>query len=481
MQDKNLTNLFQKWSGETVEIIKALPASGSDRKYYRITGATKTAIAAFNPNETENRTFIHFTNHFKSKGVQVPEIYGEDLENGLYLQEDLGDLSLYQHLLATRNGNQLTPELLDLYQQSVEELVKVQILGHQGLDYDNWCFQIKAFDKQSIIWDLNYFKYYFLKISGLYFDETLLEADFQRLANYLNQANKEAFMFRDFQARNIMIHNNKPYFIDYQGGRRGAMPYDLASLLTQAQADIPLDTREVLLQHYLKTAKTLNPKFDEAAFMRFYYPFVLIRTIQVLGAYGFRGLYEQKPHFLSSIPFAMKNIVWAVDKISKRLNINYLKTILLQLTTHQNWNQYLPKGNNGKLTVTVSSFSYKRGIPLDLSGNGGGFVFDCRGVHNPGRYEPYKKLTGRDQPVIDFLVTKSNITDFVENAKRIITPSIEEYLKRGFSSLMVSFGCTGGQHRSVYSCEQIAAYLQKNYNVNVIVNHVEQEIKGWIN
>lgn len=488
MQNKNIKNLFQNWSNETAENIKALPASGSDRKYYRISGKTKTAIAAFNPNEAENRAFINFTNHFHSKGIRVPEIYAEDLANNVYLQQDLGDLSLYQHLLATRNGNELTPELLDLYQKSVEELAKIQMLGHQGLDYEKWCFQITEFDKQSMIWDLNYFKYYFLKVSGLDFDEGKLEADFQRLTSFLNKADKAAFMFRDFQARNIMLFENEPYLIDYQGGRRGAMPYDLASLLTQAQADIPFETRDFLLNHYLKTAAELNKNFDEAEFRKYYFPFALIRVIQVLGAYGFRGLYEKKPHFLSSIPFAMKNVVWVLERLSNRLKIDYLKEILLKLTTQQDWNQYLPteisgqaKGEKGKLTVTVSSFSYKRGIPMDLSGNGGGHVFDCRAIHNPGRYEPYKKITGREEAVIDFLLKESNITEFIENAKRIVIPSVEQYLERGFSSLMVSFGCTGGQHRSVYSCDQMAKFLQENYDVNVVVNHVEQEIKGWVN
>jgi aminoglycoside/choline kinase family phosphotransferase len=485
---EQLRQLFQTWSSEDVETLKALPASGSDRKYYRITGKTKTAIAAFNPNEAENQAFINFTNHFKSKGIRVPEIYAKDLENDIYLQQDLGDLSLYQHLFATRNGNEFTPELLELYQKSVEELAKVQILGHQGLDYENWCFQITEFDKQSMLWDLNYFKYYFLKVSGLSFDEVKLENDFQRLTDFLNEANRDAFMFRDFQARNIMLANNEPYLIDYQGGRRGAKPYDLASLLCQAKADIPLETREDLLQHYLKTASGLDANFEESAFMKFYYPFVLIRAIQVLGAYGFRGLYEKKPHFLSSIPFAMKNIVWVLNQLETKksanafdLEIPYLKDILLQLTTHQDWNRYLPKEDNGKLTVTISSFSYKRGIPLDLSGNGGGHVFDCRAIHNPGRYQPYKKITGRDQPVIDFLLAKSTITEFVENTKRIVTPSVERYMERGFSSLTVSFGCTGGQHRSVYSCDQMAKFLGENYDINVIVNHVEQEIKGWKN
>lgn len=485
MIEQHLSALFKNWATEEAEQIKPLPASGSDRQYYRIKGQSKTAIAVFNPDEAENYAFINFTNHFKSKGINVPEIYAVDAANNIYLQQDLGDLSLYQHLMTTRQGHQFTPELMDLYRQSVEQLAKIQLLGHQGLDYENWCFQITDFDKQSMLWDLNYFKYYFLKVSGLQFDEVKLEADFQNLTDYLSRANREAFMFRDFQARNIMLHNNQPYLIDYQGGRRGATPYDLASLLSQAKADIPFDTREELLRYYLKSAKAIEPTFDEVAFLQFYYPFVLIRGIQVLGAYGFRGLYEKKPHFLSSIPFAMKNIVWVLNELAVRsdvrLEIPYLKSVLLQLTTHQDWNQYLPKGKKGKLTVTVSSFSYKRGIPLDLSGNGGGHVFDCRAIHNPGRYQPYKKITGRDQAVIDFLLAESNITEFIENAKRIVVPSVERYMERGFTNLMVSFGCTGGQHRSVYSCDQMAKFLRENYDVNVVVNHVEQEIKGWKN
>ncbi len=485
-QTTNIKNLFQKWSGETVENIKAIAASGSNRKYYRVSGKTKTAIAAYNPNQAENQAFIQFTNHFQSKGIRVPEIYAEDLDNDIYLQQDLGDLSLYQSLFANRNGQELTADLLEKYRKSVAELAKVQILGHQGLDYENWCFQITEFDKQSMLWDLNYFKYYFLKVSGLDFDEVKLEKDFQVLTDYLDTANRNAFMFRDFQARNIMLVDDEPYLIDYQGGRRGAMAYDLASLLGQAKADIPFETRDILLNEYLKTAAELDENFDKSEFLKFYYPFVLIRTIQVLGAYGFRGLYEKKPHFLSSIPFAMKNVIWVIEQL-EQLNpklksaLDYLLEILSKLTSHQDWNQYLPKGDNGKLTVTVSSFSYKRAIPIDLSGNGGGHVFDCRAIHNPGRYKPYKKITGRDEAVIEFLLEKSNIVEFIENAKRIVLPSVERYMERGFTSLMVSFGCTGGQHRSVYSCDQMAKFLQENYDVNVVVNHIEQEIKGWVN
>ena len=481
LQTKNsLTTLFEQYTGETITKIEPLPPSGSDRKYFRLMNETHTLIGAFNPDKKENKAFIKFTEHFTKKGIAVPAILAKDAVNDTYLIEDLGNTTLFNHLAANRTGMEFPDALLPTYKKVVEDLAKIQIKGHEGLDYENWCYNIKSFDKSSMLWDLYYFKYYFLKVSNVPFDEVLLEKDFQRLANYLQRADDNYFLFRDFQARNVMLKDGKPYYIDYQGGRKGALQYDLASLLCQAKANIPYDIREELLQHYIKSAQKLT-NLDEAKFVRFYYPFVLIRCIQVLGAYGFRGIYERKAHFLASIPYAIKNIEWVLGKLSKRLKLPYLRATLQRLIESRDWDLLLPKAKSDKLTVTISSFSYRRGIPVDTSGNGGGHVFDCRSIHNPGRYTPYKKLTGRDKSVQVFLEEKSRITTFLDDVYKIVEPSVQRYMERGFTSLMVSFGCTGGQHRSVYSTDKLAAYLQSKYDVNVVVNHVEQELKNWKN
>ena len=476
----SLQQLFQQHTGVKAEKIDPLPASGSDRKYFRLSNDEITIIGAYNPNEKENHAFLQMTEHFTQKGIAVPSILGKDMENHTYIVEDLGNETLFQKLANERKGIEFPSSLLPLYQNAVEDLAKIQIKGHEGFDYKNWCYQIESFDKTSMLWDLNYFKYYFFKVSNVPFDEVKLEKDYQRLTNYLQRAKDDYFLFRDFQARNIMIKEGTPYYIDYQGGRKGALQYDLASLLCQAKANIPFEIREQLLQHYIKAAQQLTD-IDENEFIRFYYPFVLIRCIQVLGAYGFRGIYERKAHFLTSIPYAIRNLEWVLEKLSKRLKLPYLREVLQRLIDSRDWSLLLPKAKDGRLTVTISSFSYRRGIPVDTSGNGGGHVFDCRAIHNPGRYTPYKRLTGRDKSVQEFLEAKSRIKDFLQDVYDVVEPSVERYMQRGFTSLMVSFGCTGGQHRSVYSADSLAAHLKVKYDINVVVNHVEQELKNWKN
>ncbi len=472
--------LFEKWAGEPVANLQALPPSGSDRNYFRISSANHSAIGAYNANRKENETFIYFSNHFLSKNIPVPKIYAQDLDKHIYLMEDLGNTTLLQYAQKVRINEDFPDELLSIYKKAIEQLVAIQIQGHEGLDYSQ-CYTKQSFDKQSILWDLNYFKYYFLKLAKIPFDEQALEDDFHRFANYLLEAESNYFLFRDFQARNVMLKDDKVYFIDYQGGRKGALQYDLAALLYQAKANIPHAVREKLLEYYLDVL-TQHIDIERDSFKKHYYAYVLIRSIQVLGAYGFRGFFERKAHFLSSIPYAINNLKWLLETLHLPIELPALWTALEQLTESEKLKQLAPKTYpDNDLTVKITSFSYRRGIPEDTSGHGGGFVFDCRGIYNPGRYKEYRHLTGRDAKVIEFLEKKSNIDRFVSAVFAVIDPSIEKYLARGYTHLSVNFGCTGGQHRSVYTADRLAEYLKKKYNIKVELEHIEQEIKNWVN
>ena len=477
--EQQLSLLFEEWAGESPDFILPLAPSGSDRRYFRLKGKQKEAIGAYSPVDKETIAFLSFSKHFKEKGLPVPEIFAENLGHKIYLQEDLGFTTLYSYLL--QKGDYFPDYLVRIYQKVVEQLAHLQILGGEGLDY-SVCYPRAAFDKQSMLWDFNYFKYYFLKLAKAPFNEQELEDDFHRFADYLLRADSEYFMFRDFQTRNIMIKNGEPFFIDYQGGRKGALQYDLASLLYQAKANIPQDIRIDLLHHYLDTATQLT-KIDREQFIEFYYGFVLIRCIQVLGAYGFRGLYERKEHFLKSIPFAIRNIKWIFENIELRVEIPALRKALQHIIDNKQFEPFDKiKGASSLLSVSINSFSYKRnGIPKDQSGNGGGFVFDCRFIHNPGRYEPYKKLTGRDEEVINFLQHHSEMNGFLNNVYRIVDTAIEDYIDRSFTHLMINFGCTGGQHRSVYAADALAKHIKEKYGVNIELHHIEQEKKGWKN
>ena len=477
--EQQLSLLFEEWAGESPDFILPLAPSGSDRRYFRLKSKHKEAIGAYSPVKKETIAFLEFSKHFKGKGLPVPEIFAENLEKNIYLQEDLGFTTLYSYLL--QKGDYFPDYLIQIYQKVVERLAHLQIKGGEGLDY-SICYPRAAFDKQSMLWDFNYFKYYFLKLAKAPFDEQDLENDFHAFADYLLQADNDYFMFRDFQTRNIMIKNGEPFFIDYQGGRKGALQYDLASLLYQAKANIPQDIRIDLLNHYLDTATQLTD-IDREKFIEYYYGFVLIRCIQVLGAYGFRGLYERKEHFLKSIPFAIRNIKWIFENIDLKIEIPALKAALLQIVDSKQFEPFDKiKGASSLLTVTVNSFSYKRnGIPEDNSGNGGGFVFDCRFIHNPGRYEPYKKLTGRDEEVIRFLKHHSEMDAFLNNVFRIIDTAVEDYIDRSFTHLLIGFGCTGGQHRSVFAADALTKHLKDKYGVKINLEHIEQEKKGWKN
>lgn len=474
-----LTDLFEDWAGTSPDLILPLAPSGSDRIYYRLQSGERSAIGTYSPNNVETRAFLSFSRHFKAIGLPVPEIYEENLNNRVYLQEDLGATTLYSYLL--QKGDYFPDYLVQIYKKVVEQLARMQILGGKDLDY-SVCFPKSSFDKQSMFWDFNYFKYHFLLPSQVNYQEAALEKDFHTLADFLLQADDQFFMFRDFQSRNIMIKSGAPFFIDYQGGRRGALQYDLASLLYQAKANIPDDIRQELLEHYLDVAGELTT-IDRKEFIQYYYGYVLIRCIQVLGAYGFRGLYYRKPHFLKSIPFALRNVKWLLENVDWPIAMPEIRRLFGQILDSKKYEPFDKiKGSSSLLTVSINSFSYKLGgLPEDPSGNGGGFVFDCRFIHNPGRYEPYKKLTGRDEQVINFLKQHSSMEDFLNDVYRIVDKAVEDYIERSFTHLMVNFGCTGGQHRSVYAADRLAGHLKEKYGVRIKLQHIEQERKKWEN
>jgi aminoglycoside/choline kinase family phosphotransferase len=476
---QQITLLFENWAKESVQSIQILPQSGSDRQYFRIKGTKKTALAAFNQGQKENHTFVDYTQHFLKKGIKVPELYAENLAENIYLLQDLGDLTLLQYLESACKNGIPSDAAIGYYKKALSSLALMQIEGIQDLVVEEY-HSPASFNEQAMLWDLNYFKYCFLKTTKVEFDESALEKDFQSLTNYLAQEPQSFFMFRDFQARNIMIHQEEVYFIDYQGGKKGPLQYDVVSLLFQAKANLSNELRQELLDYYIEEVAQLKP-IDTKQFKDNFYLFVLLRTLQVLGAYGFKGLYEQKEHFIASIPFALKNLDWLLNSVAFPIDLAYLKEVLNTLIEKEAKKTSTPVQKAKQLTVQVKSFSYKRGIPKDNSGNGGGFVFDCRFIHNPGRYQAYKKLTGRDQPVIDFFEKESTIHHFVAQVKVIVEEAVENYIERGFANLCINFGCTGGQHRSVFSADCIAQHLEEKYPIKVTLHHREQERKNWTN
>jgi aminoglycoside/choline kinase family phosphotransferase len=467
-----LSELFRRWCGEEVRSMNKLPGSGSPREYYRITGVHSVAVGTINLDREENEAFIKFSRHFKSKGLAVPEIYLVDLEHNAYLQEDLGDVTLFDYLLNVRQGESFPDELTEIYRTVLTELQRFQIPGSEGLDYSA-CYPRSSFDRQSMKWDLNYFKYYFLKLADIPFNEQRLEDDFNTLIGYLLAQGTEYFMYRDFQSRNIMIRDDRPGFIDYQGGRKGDLPYDVASLLFDAKADIPANIREELLDHYI-TQLDSYPGVDVQAFRESYYGFVLIRIMQAMGAYGFRGFYEKKVHFLRSIPYALNNLQWILHHVDLPVRIPALHKVLGSLLTAPKLKRFaLREGRKSTLTVSINSFSYNNGIPDDPNGHGGGYVFDCRVITNPFKREELRKLTGKDQPVIEFLDQQEDVNEFISSTISLVDMSVDKYEERNFTHLMVSFGCTGGQHRSVYCAEKLAAHLRESQNVRITVWHRE--------
>ena len=467
-----LSTLFEKWSGAKPEKIQTIAASGSPRKYFRLISDDVTVVGAYNPDLKENEAFLSFTRHFHTKGLAVPELLAEDKESGSYLLSDLGDTILFDLLTARRDRAEIPKDLYIKLSEAIRMLPHFQVEGGRGLDWSA-CYPRDTFDMQSMMWDLNYFKYYILKTSGITFNEQLLENDFRRFAEFLMQAEHEHFMYRDFQSRNIMFKEGKPCFIDYQGGRKGPLQYDLASFLYQVKAHFPEDVRERLIEDYLDELNKIE-EVDRVLFMKYYYPFVYLRMFQVLGAYGFRGLFEKRPHFADSLEPALLSLAKLLNRHPLEPELTELKATLRKLTQSS---KYLPVHHQkSELTISINSFSYKKGVPEDSSGHGGGFIFDCRSLPNPGRLEEYRDLTGRDKEVINYINRYREFDSFLYNVNEICDSAVENYIEREFSNLSISFGCTGGQHRSVFCADRLAEHLSGKYVINVKLHHREQKI-----
>jgi aminoglycoside/choline kinase family phosphotransferase len=471
-----LNRLFERHFGSPVTRVQPLQGElgGSGRQIIRLSGAANTAIGIVYGVREENVAFLEFSRHFRKHGLPVPEIYGEDLDHGVYLEEDLGNTTLYEFLSKNRSGETIAPPVVEAYRKVVEILPRFQVEAGRGLNY-KVCYPIGSFDRQSIAWDLNYFKYYFLRLAGVPFNEHALEDDFGRLTDFLMTASREYFLYRDFQSRNIMLRDGQPLFVDYQGGRKGALQYDIASLLFDAKADLPPELRQELLEHYLDGLARYI-KLDRDAFMKHYYAYVYVRIMQALGAYGFRGFYERKAHFLQSVPYAIKNVRWMLHHTSLPIELPTLMAAFQGMLASEKLRGLDVEGGN--IALRIFSFSFHQSFPKDDTGNGGGFVFDARSLPNPGREERFKPLTGKDGPVIEYLGLQESVHQFLDSVKALVDASVSSYRQRGFKHLMVSFGCTGGQHRSVYLAEQLAKHFRARKGVEVAVRHLEMEKMG---
>jgi aminoglycoside/choline kinase family phosphotransferase len=468
-----LQNLFEQHFNSPATNVSPVQGElgGSGRKIIRLSNVRSSAIGILYGVREENAAFLAFSKHFRKHGLPVPEIYGEDLDQGAYLEEDLGDTTLFQFLSQNRSNETIAPQVVSAYENVVATLPRFQIEAGQDLDY-GVCYPCGSFDRQSITWDLNYFKYYFLRLAGIPFSESALEKDFGRLTDFLLSANCDYFLYRDFQSRNVMLSRGNPYFVDYQGGRKGALQYDIASMLFDAKADLPPDLRQHLLNHYLKVLSGYTAVTREE-FMRYYYGYVYVRIMQALGAYGFRGFYERRAHFLQSVPFALKNLRWLAHNAEVPIELPTLMDAFQKMLASEKLHAIAGEADN--LQVRVFSFSYHKGLPKDESGNGGGFVFDGRSLPNPGREERFKPLTGKDQPVIDYLNQQESVHQFLASVLSLVDASVSSYKERGFKNLMVSFGCTGGQHRSVFLAEHLAKRLRSRGGVQVEVRHLGLE------
>ncbi len=447
---------------------------GSGRAILRLASGGISAIGILYPVKEENIAFLEFSRHFRRHGLPVPEIYAESLKQGAYLEEDFGDMTLFDFLNKNRDGENISASAVDAYRKVVGTLPRFQVDAGRDLNY-KVCYPRSSFDRQSIAWDLNYFKYYFLRLAGIPFNEQALEQDFSRLTRFLLGADHDYFLYRDFQSRNIMLRDGQPFFLDYQGGRKGALQYDIASLLYDGKADLPPQLRQQLLDDYLDCLAEHIP-LDRAAFMEHYYAYVYVRILQALGAYGFRGFYERKAHFLQSVPYALKNLAWLADNVKLPIALPALMEALCGMSRSDTLQGLASSANS--LTVRIFSFSFHRTLPSDETGNGGGFTFDARSLPNPGREEQFMQLTGKDGPVIDYLNQQESVRQYFANVLTLIDASVFAYQRRGFKNLMVSFGCTGGQHRSVFLAEQLATHLRGANGVSVIVRHMEMEKMG---
>ena len=471
-----LKRLFEQHFHSPAEHVQPLQGQlgGSGRNIMRLAGSGHTAVGILYSVREENLAFLEFSRHFRRHGLPVPEIYAEDLDHGAYLEEDLGDTTLFEFLSDHRSGDAIAPEVVGAYRNVVAALPRFQVEAGRDLNY-KVCYPRASFDRQSIAWDLNYFKYYFLRLAGIPFNEQALELDFSRLTKLLLAAPHDHFLYRDFQSRNVMLRSGQPWFLDYQGGRKGALHYDIASLLYDGKADLPPALRQELLDHYLNALSGFID-LDRGAFMEHYYAYVYVRILQALGAYGFRGFYERKAHFLQSVPYALKNLRWLAANVRLPVALPALLDALETMQASEKLrNLSAPVAG---LTVRIFSFSFHNGLPADAAGHGGGFVFDARSLPNPGREARFRQMSGKDEPVIEYLDRQESVHQFLSHAAALVDASVASYQSRGFSSLMVSFGCTGGQHRSVYLAEQLAQHLRATKGLEVQVHHTQMEKLG---
>jgi aminoglycoside/choline kinase family phosphotransferase len=465
-----LENLFEQYTGEKVVDSVELPSSGSNRRYFRIKSDHQTLIGAKGTCKEENIAFWTIADHFFNQGLPVPKVLFHSDDFIYYLQQDLGDDTLYKAVQSGRDLGNYSESEVQLLCKTVSKLPAFQFEGAKGLDF-SVCYPQPEFDKRMIFFDLNYFKYCFLKATGLEFSEIQLDDDFRKMANVLMSSMSDNFLYRDFQARNVMLVHGEPYFIDFQGGRKGPIYYDIASFAWQAKANYSEENRQRIIDAYLDALEAYQ-KVDRKEFMETLRHFVLFRTLQVLGAYGFRGYFEKKPHFLASVPFAIDNI----RKLLKEPfpEYPYLSGLLTELTSLR---QFSEMNEQQKLEVRIYSFAYKKGIPNDTSGNGGGYVFDCRALENPGKYEHFRHFTGLDPEVIKFIEDDGGVFKFLDNVYDLADAHVQRYMERKFTHLMFAFGCTGGQHRSVYCAERLAEHISKKFDVKVLVYHREIEVE----
>ncbi|MGL4363693.1 MAG: RapZ C-terminal domain-containing protein [Bacteroidales bacterium] len=468
-----LVKLFEQWSAEALCGSQELTQAGSNRRYFRLMSKNKIAIACYGQNLSENKAFIQLSKHFEKQKLNTPKVLAISDCGTYYLQEDLGSNALFDEIEEGRVKGIFSSKEKSMLLATIAELPRMQFIGAQNLDFSQ-CYPQSTWSVRSIMWDLNYFKYYFLKPTIEDFNEDQLEADFVRLTTFFSAVENSCFMLRDFQSRNVMWHKNKPYFIDYQAGRKGPPLYDVASFLYQAKANFSDELREELLQHYVKnTVPYISLSLKEVQSKLLSY--ALLRSLQTLGAYGFRGYFERKSHFLQSVPFALKNLQNLLNTdILEILKTPYLATLLQTICKNKN-----PQSISNKhcLRVDIKSFSYRVGYPKDTSGNGGGFVFDCRSIPNPGREEQFRFLTGLDAPVAKHLDNSTEMQSFLHHTYALLDTAVERYTARGFKHLMVSFGCTGGQHRSVYSAQNMAKHLREKFSdIEIQITHREQKI-----
>ena len=467
---EKLKDLFESYTGQRATEVEELTSSGSNRRYFRLKGGNISIIGVVGTNKDENNAFIKLSRHFVEKGIRVPKVLAVSDDQMRYVQEDLGDDQLYKLVSHGRESGEYSSYESHLLCQAMEALPKIQFKGAEGLDW-SVCYPEPAFSERMIMFDLNYFKYCFLKATGLEFNEVKLQEDFERLRDDLMSDMGETFMCRDFQSRNVMVKDGEPYFIDFQGGRKGPIYYDVASFVWQARARYPETLRKEMVQTYIKSLKGYMP-VDEDVFHERLRLFILFRSLQVLGAYGFRGYFEKKPHFLASVPFALSNLRKLLQKPFE--SYPYLNSILSKLTTMSQFNNI---AEDKRLEVRIFSFSYKKGIPADTTGNGGGYVFDCRAVNNPGKYEYYRQFTGLDQEVVKFLEDDGEVTKFLESVFPLVDAHVKRFMERKFTHLQVCFGCTGGQHRSVYCAERLASHLSERFDIKITVSHRELDIE----